>query len=111
MRRLTLSSHGLEAYGSTGVTITPHARVEQPIAGFGVDVTRYAAGSENGRHPTRLWQLLAVVSGTGWAAAADDVRIALEAGDAVLWEPGEEHRSGSDDGMVGVVVQSPEPPL
>jgi PAS domain S-box-containing protein len=27
----------------------------------------------------------------------------------VLWEPGEEHSSGSDDGMVAVVVQSPVP--
>jgi quercetin dioxygenase-like cupin family protein len=93
------------------VTVTAHARVEQPVAGFAVDVTRYAAGAENGRHPTRLWQLFAVVTGTGWAAGADDVRVALGPGDAVLWEPGEEHSSGSHDGMVAVVVQSPEPPL
>jgi hypothetical protein len=51
------------------------------------------------------------VSGEGWAAGPDDEPVALGAGDAVLWEPGEEHSSGSDDGMVVVIVQSPEPPF
>jgi quercetin dioxygenase-like cupin family protein len=111
VRRLSLSARELDAYGSSGVTITPHARVEQPIEGFGVDITRYSAGSENGRHPTRLWQLFAVVAGAGWAAGADGERVPLGPGDAVLWEPGEEHTSGSDRGMVAVIVQSPEPPV
>jgi hypothetical protein len=31
-------------------------------------------------------------------------------GDGVLWEPGEEHESGTTDGMVAVVVQTPVPP-
>ena len=111
MRRLTLQERTLTAFGSTGVLIAPHARVEQPIEGFAVDVSRYAAGAVNGRHPTRLWQLLAVVSGTGWAAGPDDEPVPLAPGEAVLWEPGEEHTSGSDDGMVAVIVQSPVPPL
>jgi quercetin dioxygenase-like cupin family protein len=111
MRVLSLTPRVLAAYGSNDVSVTPHARVEQPVAGFAVDVARYAAGSENGRHPAGLWQLFSVVSGTGWAAGADDVRVPLGPGDAVLWEPGEEHTSGSAEGMVAVVVQSPVPPL
>ena len=111
MRRLRLSARDLDAYGSSGVTITPHARVLQPIDGFAVDVARYAARAVLGRHPTRLWQLLAVVEGAGWAAGDDDVRADLGPGDAVLFEPGEEHSSGSDAGMVALIVQSRVPPL
>jgi len=111
VRRLSLTARDLGAYGSTGVTVTPHARVLEPVDGFAVDVTRYAAGSVNGRHPAPIWQLLAVVHGEGWAAGDDDQRLPLTAGDAVLWEPGEEHSSGSADGMVAVIVQSSRPPL
>jgi quercetin dioxygenase-like cupin family protein len=111
VKHVHLSSRELDAFGSSGVTLTPHARVEQPGAGFAVDVVTYGAGSTIGRHPTALWQLLVVVRGAGWAAAADDQQVPLDAGDAVLWEPGEEHTSGSAEGMVAVVVQSPVTPL
>jgi hypothetical protein len=111
VRRLALATHALDAFGSRGVAVTPHARVLEPVDGVAVDVLRYAAGSVNGRHPTRLWQLLAVVSGAGWAAGADDERVPLAEGDAVLWEPDEEHSSGSEFGMVAVVLQCPEPLL
>jgi quercetin dioxygenase-like cupin family protein len=111
MRRVTLPVHALDAYSSTGVAITRFGRVEQPIEGFGVDVATFAAWSRIGRHPTHLWQLLAVVSGAGWAAGPDGHAVPLVAGDAVLWEPGEEHASGSSVGMVAVIVESPVPPV
>jgi quercetin dioxygenase-like cupin family protein len=111
MHRLSLPSTTLQAFGSTGVTLTPHARVEEPIEGFAVDVVGFAARSRIGRHPTGSWQLLAVISGEGWAAGPDGHAVMLTAGDAVLWEPGEEHASGSSGGMVAVIVQSPVPPV
>jgi hypothetical protein len=52
-----------------------------------------------------------VVSGEGWAAGRDGHAVPLVSGDAVLWEPGEEHASGSSTGMVAVLVQSPVPPV
>ena len=111
MRRLALSSSTLSAYGSIGVTLRTHARVEQQVDGFAVDLVEFAARSRIGRHPTRLWQLLAVVSGEGWAAGTDGHAVPLGPGEAVLWEPGEEHASGSSSGMVAVIVQSPVPPI
>ena len=111
MRRLALSSSTLSSRSSTGVTLRSHARVEQPVDGFAVDVVEFAARSRIGRHPTRLWQLLAVVSGDGWVAGPDGHAVPLGPGEAVLWEPGEEHASGSSGGMVAVIVQSPVPPV
>ena len=111
MRRLALSSSALSSFSSTGVTLRPLARAEQQTEGFGVDVVEFAARSRIGRHPTRLWQLLAVVSGEGWAAGPDGHAVPLRPGEAVLWEPGEEHASGSSGGMVAVIVQSPVSPV
>ncbi|MGY1834294.1 hypothetical protein ACI79P_04210 [Blastococcus sp. SYSU DS0510] len=111
MRRVHLSPREITAFGSRGVSMVPPARVLEPVAGFAVHVATYAAGAVLGRHETRLWQLLAVVSGDGWAAGADGVRVPLAAGDAVLWEPGELHESGSDGGFVAVVVECPVAPV
>ena len=111
MRRLALSSSTLSAFSSTGVTVRAHARVEQPVEGFAVDVVEFAARSRIGRHPTHLWQLLAVVSGEGWVAGPDGHAVPLGPGEAILWEPGEQHASGSSGGMVAVIVQSPVPPV
>jgi quercetin dioxygenase-like cupin family protein len=111
MRRVSLPVRTLEAYSSTGVTLTRFGRVEEPVEGLAVDVATFAPRSRIGRHPTRLWQMLAVVSGEGWAAGPNGHAVPLASGDAVLWEPGEEHASGSSVGMVAVIVQSPVPPV
>jgi hypothetical protein len=52
--------------------------------------------------------VFAVVVGTGWVAGEDGVRRPVAAGDreAVVWSPGEVHESGSDDGMLVVIVES-----
>ena len=59
-----------------------------------------------GRHPAVVAQLFVVVRGSGWVSGADGEREAIRAGEAVLWEPGEEHESGSDEGMTAVVVEA-----
>ena len=69
-------------------------------------VARYVPHSVLGRHPTKLWQLFMVVDGSGWVSGADDERCPIKAGQAVMWKPGESHASGSDDGMLAVMVAS-----
>jgi quercetin dioxygenase-like cupin family protein len=110
MRRVTLPVRALEAYSSTGVTLTRFGRAQEPVDGR-VEVATFAARSRVGRHATQLWLLFAVVSGEGWAAGPDGHAVRLTAGDAVLFAPGEDHASGSALGMVAVIVQAPVPPL
>ena len=59
-----------------------------------------------GRHPAAGAQLFIVVLGTGWVSGGDGEREQIRAGEAVLWEPGEEHESGSDEGMTVLVVEA-----
>lgn len=63
------------------------------------------AGGSIGEHPAGLGQLFLVVEGSGWAAGADGVRVALHAGQGVYFERGERHSKGSDQGLTAIMVQ------
>ncbi|HET7856421.1 MAG TPA: hypothetical protein VFL41_08195 [Gaiellaceae bacterium] len=71
-----------------------------------VVVIEVEAGGLVGRHPAVSVQLFVVVRGSGWVSGADGMRSQISAGEAVLWEAGEEHESGSDDGMTVLVVEA-----
>ena len=64
------------------------------------------AGDQIGRHPATSSQLFIVVHGAGWVEGGDGTRVAIASGHAVLWQQGEEHAAGSDEGMVAIVVES-----
>jgi mannose-6-phosphate isomerase-like protein (cupin superfamily) len=71
-----------------------------------VVVIEIGAGGTVGRHPTVSQQLFAVIKGSGWVAGGDGRRVDVVAGEAVLWDLGEEHESGSEDGMTALVVEA-----
>jgi quercetin dioxygenase-like cupin family protein len=79
--------------------------------GTRVTLGRYEAGSVLGSHPTGSWQAFALVDGTGWVEAGNGERTPVTAGDIVVWEPGEEHASGSEHGMRVCIVQTTRDPL
>jgi quercetin dioxygenase-like cupin family protein len=105
MELLAVVPRALGEYDSCGVELLRAALVQEPQDGFAVDVVRLAAGGSIGRHPTQLWQVFLVVSGSGWVSGASRDRRMLQAGEAALWSPGEDHASGSDEGLTAVVVQ------
>ena len=69
-------------------------------------VIEIAPGGVVARHPAVVPQLFVVVSGSGLVSGADGEREPIEAGEAVLWEQGEEHESGSDKGMTALVLEA-----
>jgi quercetin dioxygenase-like cupin family protein len=71
-----------------------------------VVVIEFEPGGVVGRHPAGMTQLFAVIDGSGWVSGGDGERELIQAGQAVVWEPGEEHESGSDEGMKALVVES-----
>lgn len=52
-------------------------------------------------------QLFAVVEGDGWIRGQEGERTRIASGDAVFWEAGEWHETGTDAGLVALVVESP----
>jgi hypothetical protein len=95
------------------VEIGPLAVFREASGRTTVHLARIGPGGGIGRHPATGWQLFAVVDGAGWVAGGDGVRrpIAGADRDAVLWSPGEEHESGSAEGMLAVLVESPGRPV
>jgi quercetin dioxygenase-like cupin family protein len=73
-----------------------------------VDVMHIGPRGVLGRHPAGRPQLFLVAAGSGWVATGDEEPQSVEAGDGILWEPGEVHESGSDDGMMAVIIQLSE---
>lgn len=67
---------------------------------------RLAAGGLVALHRASGPQLLAVVEGEGWIRGHDAARTAISVGDAVFWEAGEWHETGSDAGLVALVIES-----
>jgi quercetin dioxygenase-like cupin family protein len=82
------------------------ARVRQLAPEAHVVVIEIGPGGTVGKHPAAAQQLFAVVRGSGWVADSDGVRYELRAGEAVLWDAGEEHESGSDLGLTALVVEA-----
>ena len=82
------------------------ARVRRLAPSAHVVVMEVGPGGVVARHPAVIAQLFVVVRGSGWVSGAEGGREAIAAGQAVLWEPGEEHESGSDEGMTALVVEA-----
>lgn len=99
-RRAPQHHEGLPDVGFTEVVAADAARRTR------VDVAELAAGAILPRHPAGPAQTFYVVAGRGRVAGADDVEVPVGPGDAVTWEPGEEHTSWADTAMTVVVVQA-----
>jgi quercetin dioxygenase-like cupin family protein len=82
------------------------ARVRRLAPSAHVVVIEVASAGVVARHPAVVAQLFVVVRGSGWVSGGDGERQAIRAGEAVLWEQGEEHESGSDEGMTALVVEA-----
>jgi quercetin dioxygenase-like cupin family protein len=82
------------------------ARVRPLAPEAHVVVIDVAAGGKVGRHPAAAQQLFVVVRGSGWVAGRDGGREEVNAGEAVIWDAGEERESGSDGGMTALVVEA-----
>ena len=110
MEIINLPSSSLDGdgFGSRGIAMCS-------ISGFAADVTCrvHIAWCEPdgvlGCHRTRRHQLFAVMSGAGWVAGADGVRVPISVGQAASWSPGEVHESGSETGMAVLIVASDRP--
>jgi GrpB-like predicted nucleotidyltransferase (UPF0157 family) len=80
-----------------------------PLTGEGgpvqVSFMSLPPGGLIGRHATISRQLLCVVGGSGWVEGGDGDRRTIRSGEAACWEPGEEHETGSADGLTAVTIE------
>lgn len=53
-----------------------------------------------------LSQLFVVLEGSGWVAGEDGAPGPIHAGQAALWNAGEDHESGTEEGMRVAVLEA-----
>lgn len=70
-----------------------------------VGCMRLEPGGLIGMHRASAPQLLAVVDGQGWIRGEAGEKTPISAGGAVFWEQGEMHETGTDSGMMAIVVE------
>jgi quercetin dioxygenase-like cupin family protein len=97
------AGHSIRGFGSRSATALP---LTLPDGDAHVVCLRIRAGGVLGRHPASVDQLFVVVEGEGWVSGPEGERIAVAAGQAVHWDAGEEHESGTETGMTAIVVES-----
>ena len=73
--------------------------------GIHVGCMRLGPGGAVGYHQAASHQILAVVEGVGWTRGEGPERTPIAAGQAVYWQPGEWHETGTDVGLVAIVVE------
>lgn len=90
-------------FGSERVAITGILRVSGGDVHIGC--MHLEPGGRVGAHRATTPQLFLIVSGEGWVRGPEPERTAISADQAAFWESGEEHESGSDTGMVALVIE------
>jgi quercetin dioxygenase-like cupin family protein len=93
------ASRRIDAYASEGFE---HARLAR--GDVQVSLAELEPGGLIGAHPAPSRQLFVVLRGHGWVRTETE-RAELGPGEAALWEPGEWHESGSDEGMSVLLVE------
>lgn len=96
--------HLITQFGSERVAITGIARIAE--GGVQIGCMHLEPGGRVGAHQATTPQLFLVVRGEGWVRGPELERTPISADQAAFWEPGEEHESGSESGMVALVIES-----
>jgi quercetin dioxygenase-like cupin family protein len=95
--------HPITQFGSEHVDITGIARI---LAGeVQIGYMHLEPGGRVGAHEATTRQLFLVVRGEGWVRGPEAEHTAIVVDQAAYWEPGEQHESGSDGGMVALVIE------
>jgi quercetin dioxygenase-like cupin family protein len=81
------------------------AALTGPEGGARAACLHLSPGGLVGRHQAAARQLFCVVAGEGWVSGPDRERIPITAGQAVCWERGEEHETGTQTGLTAVVME------
>lgn len=60
-----------------------------------------------GTHPADGPQLFLLLTGSGWVAGPDGLKVPLTAGQGVRWSAGELHTSGTNTGFTALALEGP----
>jgi hypothetical protein len=92
----------IDRYHSSGFVL---ARVLQLFDEAAVNCAYLRSGGHIGYHQATIPQLFLVVQGDGWVRGESLPKTSIKAGQAAFWEKEEWHESGTETGMVAVIIE------
>jgi hypothetical protein len=92
----------IDRFDSSGFVISKIARLFDNTL---VHCAYLARNGVIGFHQTATAQLFLVVQGEGWVRGAEPERTALTTGQAAYWEREEWHESGTETGMIAILIE------
>jgi hypothetical protein len=92
----------VDQYQSSGFTIS---RVAQLFDDAVIHCAYLDANGVIGYHQAVMPQLFLVVQGEGWVRGEVPAKTPVQAGQAAFWEKEEWHESGTDTGMVAILIE------
>ena len=82
-----------------------HFRLARSGGEAAVSAVELNSGGVIGRHEAGARQLFVIVTGSGEVIGRDGEVVPVAAGDAVVWELGEEHETRSAEGLLAIVLE------
>lgn len=94
--------HQLTLFDSKNTIYTPILNQDQ---GLKVSCMHIESQGVIGFHQATIDQLFLVAQGEGWVRGYEEQRTPIKPGTAALWTAGEWHESGSETGMMAIIVE------
>ena len=92
----------IDRYNSSGFVL---ARVLQLFDEAAVNCAYLRSGGHIGYHQAIIPQLFLIVQGEGWVRGESSPKTSVNAGQAAFWEKEEWHESGTETGMMAVIIE------
>jgi quercetin dioxygenase-like cupin family protein len=92
----------IEQFGSVKAIIAKILHLENEAAISGVYIR---PNGKLGHHQAVTSQLFLLVQGDGWVRGETEEKVIVHEGQAIFWEQGEWHESGSEKGMTAVIIE------
>ena len=92
----------IDAYNSSGFVISRIAHLFDEAV---LNCAYLEANGVIGYHQAVIPQLFLVVQGEGWVRGESPERTSIQAGQAAYWEKGEWHESGTEMGMMAIIIE------
>ena len=96
----------IQEYNSSNVFISPILQIEKDAV---IHLMSFDPQGIIGTHQAGGPQVLLIIQGEGWVRSESPEPIPVAVGDAVFWDVGEWHESGSEAGMTALVIESTVP--
>ena len=92
----------IEQFGSVKAIISRILHLE---AGAVISSVYIQPEGKIGYHQAAAPQLFLLVQGEGWVRGESDGPMVVQEGQAIFWEQGEWHETGSGTGMIAVIIE------